>query len=76
METSSEQSIDVKAFLHRKWAENPLEVRRFTVSAENPLTFDHFSSKVAAAFSQHKQDELKIHWKGEHEHSCMHMSTR
>ena len=74
METPCEPVIAVKAFLHRKWAEEPLEVRRFPFPAACPLSFEELSSKVASAFSTVQQEHLKIHWKVEHKRihaSCL-----
>jgi hypothetical protein len=59
-------SIDVKAFLHRKFGEDPIEVRRFSFSTtDGSLSFIEFTSRVASVFSQLKKDQLKIHWKDE-----------
>ena len=60
-----EPVIAVMAFLYRKWGEEPIEVRRFPFPAARPLSFEAFSAKVASAFPTEKQDQLKIHWKGE-----------
>ena len=65
METPCEPVIAVKAFLHRKWAEEPLEVRRFPFPAAPPLSFEKFPSNVASAVPTVQQEHLNIHWKGE-----------
>lgn len=65
MSPPCEPVISIKAFLHRKWGEEALEVRRFPFPAARPLSFEAFSSKVASAFPAVEQEHLKIHWKGE-----------
>ena len=64
MESPREPVIAVKAFLHRKWGEDPIEVHQFPFPAACPLSFGELSSKVASAFPTLKQEHLKIHWKG------------
>ena len=55
----------VKAFLHRKWGEEPLEVRRFPLPDPRPFVFRDFVAKVASVFTaQLKEEEIMIHWKG------------
>jgi len=64
MESATEQVISVKAFLHRKWEDSPIEVRRFPFSTKRPLSFAEFATKVASAFQDVQKTSLKIHWKG------------
>nr|QSX72303.1 SQSTM1 [Halisarca dujardinii] len=60
MEVSS--PITVKAFLYRKWGEDPIEIRRFSLDTSQPVQFQAFTDKVASIFSQLSEDNFKLHW--------------
>ena len=64
MESASENVIAVKGFLHRKWEDSPIEVRRFPFPAKRRLSFTEFETKVASAFQDVQKTSLKLHWKG------------
>ena len=62
---SSSSVITVKAFLYRKWGEDPIEIRRFPLDTAQPIEYKGFVTKVASVFPQLSEENLKLHWIGE-----------
>ncbi len=66
--------MTIKAFLHKQWSEEPVEIRRFAVDQDVTTSYAYLVEKIAQVFPSLRADSVIVSWMGEliwfsvHEH--------
>lgn len=68
--------MTIKAFLHRQWGEEPVEIRRFTIDQDVTTSYAYLLEKISQVFPSLRPDNVIVTWIGELEfHTLLAITT-